>query len=138
MTIVYGVIILFICIVAHEFGHLLVGLWNGAPLSSINIGSGPVVWEKLFDGIWLRIRLLPLGGNVIICWPSQKRWKNIALAAGGPAASAIGAVVCFAAGWNITGDVFAIDVFFNLRPAVISGQPTDGELILRQLRRRPA
>ncbi|SRR5712691_11783895 len=123
---------LFVVITVHELGHFMVAYVLRRPISSMTVGFGPLIYEKLWDGMWFRFRLVPLSGNVTMCWRSRRSWKNISILAGGPFANFILAGTM----WGTTlGTVSMLVGFLNLVPRRFGDIDSDGLLIMRELRR---
>lgn len=61
-TIISFIIIFTVIVVAHEFGHFLLGRLNGIKVNEFAIGMGPVLFRKQFTNTLFTIRLLPIGG----------------------------------------------------------------------------
>jgi len=68
MTAVTVVLELLVVLTVHEFGHWLVAYMLRMPISSMTIGVGPLLFEYQWEGMWFRFRLLPISGNVALCW----------------------------------------------------------------------
>jgi len=57
--------LLYVVIIIHEFGHLLVGKWLGFPVRTFSIGMGPLIKVlAVHDGISYEWRWIPIGGYV--------------------------------------------------------------------------
>ncbi len=52
------------CVFIHEFGHLLVALWQGLHVEKFSIGMGPKLWGFNYKGVEYVISWLPFGGYV--------------------------------------------------------------------------
>lgn len=65
---IVAAVILFLglCILVHEFGHLLVGLWRGLHIERFSIGFGRKLWATECKGVEYRISMLPFGGYVAL------------------------------------------------------------------------
>lgn len=116
----------------HELGHWIVAAVLRAPVSSVNVGSGPLVRERLFGGVWFRLRLIPFSGSVVLCWRSRRRWHNVAVYAAGPLANLLLAGALF---WTEIGILSAIMAVINLIPKKRGEVESDGLKILREMRR---
>jgi len=57
---------LFIVITSHELGHFLTGFYFGFPIDSFNLGLGPILYSDNLLDTPLHIRLIPLGGYVLL------------------------------------------------------------------------
>ena len=66
ITIIAGLLILTVLVVAHEFGHFSVGKACGIRIEEFSVGFGPKLLSKIRkkDQIRYSIRALPLGGYV--------------------------------------------------------------------------
>jgi membrane-associated protease RseP (regulator of RpoE activity) len=121
-------------IALHETGHLLAAFAVGLPVSSINIGLGPVLWGRCFNGVWLRVCLFPVGGFVRPVWLSRRKWKNIAVWAAGPAANLLTAPALL-----FVPDMGSALAFWSVFAAVVNLMPivegSDGHQILQELKR---
>jgi regulator of sigma E protease len=122
---------LLVVLTVHEFGHWLVAYVLRMPISSMTIGVGPLLFEHLWDGMWFRFRLLPISGNVALCWRSKRPWRNIAVSVAGPAANVFLAGALF---WTELGGVSAIMAVFNLVPWRLGTLDSDGLQVLREIR----
>ncbi|MEZ5354482.1 MAG: site-2 protease family protein [Bryobacteraceae bacterium] len=137
-------------VAVHEFGHLALGLGVGMRFQSI--GVGPVALHRKSDG-W-RIRLSAswdggfAGARAGAASGEQQLRKNlVAFIAGGPLASLLLALACFAvvigaiplpafqpyAAWLAAAA--GADFVFNLIPARIRGFRTDGAWLFDLIRR---
>jgi regulator of sigma E protease len=136
-SIVALLIVIFVLVVIHEYGHLVVARKNGVMVEAFSIGIGPVLWEKIDkNGLKWRISLLPIGGYLKMFGDSdissvkenipegfseddmnrmsihrKKPWQKLLVAFGGPA-------------FNLS---FAIIVLFLF--AVINGIPESNNII---------
>src|SRR5260370_30322690 len=84
MTVVSVFLELFVVLTVHELGHWLVAYALRMPVSSMTVGVGPVLFERLWNGMWFRFRLLPISGTVALCWRSERPWRNVAALAAAP------------------------------------------------------
>ena len=64
LTIIAGLLLLTILVVAHEFGHYVVGKKCGIGIVEFAAGFGPKIISKVKNGIRYSLRALPLGGFV--------------------------------------------------------------------------
>ena len=105
-----------LCILVHEFGHLLVGLWRGLHVERFSIGFGKKLWGFERNGVEYRVSVLPFGGYVALPQleptktptaedgtplPEAKPFDRILTAVAGPIANIIfgfllGSIVWFA------------------------------------------
>lgn len=65
LSIICFLLIFTVVVVAHEFGHFLLGRINGIEVNEFAIGMGPVIFKKEFKKTTLCIRLLPIGGACV-------------------------------------------------------------------------
>src|SRR5260370_11604943 len=86
MTVLSVFLELFVLLSVRELGHWLVAYALRMPVSSMTVGVGPVLFERLWNGMWFRFRLLPISGTVALCWRSKRPWRNVAGYAAGAAA----------------------------------------------------
>lgn len=61
-SIIFGLIILGLIIVFHEFGHFIVAKKNGVGVVEFAVGMGPLVWSKVKNGTRYALRAIPIGG----------------------------------------------------------------------------
>src|SRR5258708_22145837 len=78
MTVVSVFLELFVVLTVHELGHWLVAYALRMPVSSMTVGVGPVLFERLWNGMWFRFRLLPISGTVALCWRAQRPLGQLA------------------------------------------------------------
>ena len=52
------------CVGIHEFGHMVVALWQGLHVEKFSIGMGPKLWGFKYKGVDYQIGWLPFGGFV--------------------------------------------------------------------------
>src|SRR5260370_20282751 len=86
MTVLSVFLELFVLLSVRELGHWLVAYALRMPVSSMTVGVGPVLFERLWNGMWFRFRLLPISGTVALCWRSKRPWRNVAVLAARAAA----------------------------------------------------
>lgn len=110
--IVVCVLLFSLAIAIHEFGHFIVALKLGLRVERFSIGFGPAIWKKTYRGVEYRLSWIPLGGYVSIpdvdpegtkalegetgAKSQEERipaWKEILVAAAGPAMNLVLAVV---------------------------------------------
>ena len=89
-------------ILAHEFGHFIAARISGVPIKVFSVGFGPKLWAITKGKTQYRISIIPLGGYVMpdveddgefLALPVHKR---IIMTAGGPLASIMLPLFCFA------------------------------------------
>jgi membrane-associated protease RseP (regulator of RpoE activity) len=86
----------------HESGHFLVAWLYRVPIKQISVGFGPVLWRHtLSSGLRLQLRALPLGMAIGVVGRRTPEGcarrpleDDLGVAAGGPLASLILAVLC--------------------------------------------
>ncbi|MDR1034577.1 MAG: RIP metalloprotease RseP [Holosporales bacterium] len=136
-SVVSLLIVIFVLVVVHEFGHLIIARKNGVFVEAFSVGIGPVVWERVGkNGLKWRISLFPVGGYVKMFGDSdvssikevipdgyssedmdrmsihrKKPWQKLLVALGGP----------------LLNFIFAIVVLFFF--STINGIPEDGNSI---------
>jgi regulator of sigma E protease len=152
------VIVIFVLIVVHEFGHLLVARKNHVFVHAFSIGIGPVLWEREDKrGLKWRISLFPIGGYVKMLGDSdissvresipdgfseedmdrmsmhrKKPWQRLLIAFGGPLANlffAITVLFFFSVINGVSEDNNKISVQDESSLAYISGL-RDGDAIV--------
>ncbi len=62
MTWIWFILIFFVLVVVHEFGHLLMAKMAGIAVVEFSIGMGPDLWSFTKGGTKYAIKLLPVGG----------------------------------------------------------------------------
>ncbi len=62
LSILIAVVIFFVIVIVHEFGHFIVAKLNGIPVSEFAIGMGPILFIKQGKETLFTIRALPIGG----------------------------------------------------------------------------
>jgi regulator of sigma E protease len=131
MTVVSAFLELFVVLTVHELGHWLVAYALRMPVSSMTVGVGPLLFERPWNGMWFRFRLLPISGTVALCWRSKRPWRNVAVYAAGPAANIFLAGALF---WTELGSMSAIMAVLNLVPWRLGKMDSDGLQVLREIR----
>lgn len=64
MTLILFILLLFVIVVIHEFGHLIAAKAFGVYCQEFSFGMGPLLFKKKFKETQYSIRALPLGGYV--------------------------------------------------------------------------
>jgi len=100
----------------HEGGHFLMAKLTGVAVEEFALGFGPPIWTTSRGETRYSVRLLPLGGFVRLAGEDQRTsdvpfertyygrpaWARLALAAAGPAANVLLAlVVLMVAVWSV-------------------------------------
>jgi len=132
MTVVRLFLEMLVVLTVHEFGHWLVAYVLRMPISSMTIGVGPLLFEHMWEGMWFRFRLLPVCGNVALCWRSKRRWRNMSVYAAGPAANVLLAGLF----WTEIGSMSAAMAVLNLVPWRLGPMDSDGSQLWREIRQR--
>ncbi|MEW6476492.1 MAG: site-2 protease family protein [Actinomycetota bacterium] len=123
--------------VVHELGHLLAARTVGYRVDELRIGHGRRIWRREIRGVPVVLRALPFTGHVRFSSGTRpaRSWKDVAVAAGGPAAN-IGVVVISLAIlpglWGLP--IYAVNgivAIANLVPFRSKVGPSDGLQILR-------
>lgn len=65
MKIIWGIIILCVIVVSHEFGHFIIAKLNGIEVKEFDIGFGPKIFGVKKGGTEYCLRALPLGGACV-------------------------------------------------------------------------
>ena len=73
MSIILAIIILGIIIFLHELGHFMTAKYYKMPVIEFAIGMGPKLFTKKIGETDYSIRMLPLGGFVILQVCSRKK-----------------------------------------------------------------
>lgn len=76
ITIIAGLLLLTILVVAHEFGHFFVGKKCGIRIEEFAVGFGPKIISKIKNGIRYSVRALPLGGFVQFYGEDEEKLKE--------------------------------------------------------------
>lgn len=114
------VIILFnILIIAHELGHFLAAKYRGMVVEKFGVWFGKPLWKKTFKGVEFSLGWIPAGGFVSLPQmatmetmegvsttdkgrlPKASPLDKIIVAAAGPAASMLVALLCAVAVWIV-------------------------------------
>ena len=89
-------------ILVHEFGHFLAAKRAGIAVAVFSLGFGPRLIARKWRGTEYRLSLIPLGGYVLPEIEDEREFfaipvnKRILMALGGPLASFLFPVLCFA------------------------------------------
>jgi regulator of sigma E protease len=102
MQYIIALLLIGFVILVHEFGHFIAARIVGMPVRIFSIGFGPKLWAVKKKETEYRIAMIPLGGYVMPDVEDDKEFlalpvfKRIVMAAGGPLASVILPLFCFA------------------------------------------
>jgi regulator of sigma E protease len=102
MNYALALLLIGLVILAHEFGHFIAARFVGVPIKIFSIGFGPKLWAVTRKKTEYRLSIIPLGGYVLPDFEDDKEflalpcYKRIVMTAGGPMASIILPVFCFA------------------------------------------
>lgn len=66
MAALFFILMIYLCVVVHEFGHFLAAKHFGIKVPSFNLGFGKTLLQKEKNGTLYRFNLLPLGGYCLI------------------------------------------------------------------------
>ncbi len=66
MTVIYAILVFGLIIFVHELGHFLAAKSAGITVYQFTIGFGPAIFKKQIGETLYAIRLLPIGGAVIM------------------------------------------------------------------------
>ena len=102
MQYVVALLLIGLVILVHEFGHFIAARIVGMPIRIFSIGFGPKLWAVKKKETEYRIAMIPLGGYVMPDVEDEKEflavplYKRIVMTAGGPLASIVLPLFCFA------------------------------------------
>ena len=102
MQYIIALLLIGFVILAHEFGHFIAARIVNIPIKIFSIGFGPKLWAVKKRETEYRIAMIPLGGYVMPDVEDDKEflalplYKRIVMTAGGPLASIILPLFCFA------------------------------------------
>lgn len=94
-----GVVIIAMCILLHEAGHLLAAKRLGIPVDEFSIGFGKKLFSKKLGETEYNIRVFWLGGFVKPnqdSFKSAKRWKKIIVYLAGPSMNLLAVIITIA------------------------------------------
>ena len=66
MSILIAVLVFGLIVFVHELGHFVAAKLSGVTVYRFSIGFGPAIVKKEWKGTLYAIRLLPLGGSVVM------------------------------------------------------------------------
>ncbi len=117
MQYIIALLLIGFVILVHEFGHFIAARVVGIPIRIFSIGFGPKLWAVKKRETEYRIAMIPLGGYVMPDVEDDKQFlalslkKRIAMTVGGPLASIILPLFCFAL-INCISMGFGLNSFF--------------------------
>ena len=131
-------VLLYPCIVVHEFGHYLAAIILRRKVTAIQIGAGDLIYEFHIVGKPIQIYDIPAGGGVVVNLSTNPtgRAGAIFMLASGLLFNLFVALLCFFATNHI---VFSIYGFINFCFFAFSVWPfndTDGHCIWQILNNR--
>ncbi len=65
-SIIFGIIMIGIIIIFHEFGHFIVAKANNVGVTEFTVGLGPLIFSKVKNGTRYALRAIPFGGACIM------------------------------------------------------------------------
>lgn len=101
MSYVSAILLVGLVVLAHEFGHFIAAKLVAVPVECFSIGFGPKIWGFRKGTTEYRLSLFPIGGYLLPEVKDETQFfklpvnKRIILAAGGPIASILLAIICF-------------------------------------------
>lgn len=66
MGIIYSILIFFLVVLVHEFGHFIVAKLNNIRVNEFSIGMGPLIYKNQGQETQYSLRALPIGGYVAL------------------------------------------------------------------------
>ena len=66
LNILLGILLFFIIILVHEFGHFIVAKLCNMKVKEFAIGMGPKLFNKQFGETVFAFRAIPIGGSVTL------------------------------------------------------------------------
>lgn len=102
MQYIIALLLIGFVILVHEFGHFIAARIVGMPIRIFSIGFGPKLWAVKKKETEYRIAMIPLGGYVMPDVEDEKEflavplYKRIVMTVGGPLASIVLPLFCFA------------------------------------------
>jgi regulator of sigma E protease len=125
-----GVLILGIIMVLHELGHFLAGRALGFKIEQFSIFMGPVLFERVKNGVRYNIKAIPIGASVSFAgedsviegeesdpdldlnapdlFMNKPRWQRAIVIAMGPFVNFISALIVFSFIFSFTGVVIPV------------------------------
>lgn len=116
LTIVVGLLVLTVLVVAHEAGHFFVGRACNIRIDEFSVGFGPKLFSRIRKEIRYSIRCLPLGGYVQFygedadvqneprAFNNRPIWQRFLTILAGPVANIVAAVLLTVCVLSIFGD----------------------------------
>lgn len=104
LSILASLLLLSVLVAIHEFGHYASGRLLGFSIVEYAIGMGPVLFQRVKNGIQYSLRALPIGGMCRFygedegvsdekCFNAQVWWKRLIVILSGPLMNFVFAVV---------------------------------------------
>lgn len=103
------VLVIAICVISHEFGHLLAARSSGVQVHEFSFGMGPLLFSWKRKGMIWSIRAVPVGGFVRLAGMSEEReeekirpgmsfaekspWKRLMILGGGSISNIVLAIL---------------------------------------------
>ena len=66
ITILASLLVFGAVVAVHEFGHFTAAKLSGIQVNEFAIGMGPALWKKIAGGTQYTLRLLPVGGYLVL------------------------------------------------------------------------
>ena len=142
MSYFLALLIIGFTILVHEFGHLVFAKSVQMPIKTFSVGFGPKLLSKKINKTEYRLSLIPLGGYVMPDIENEEEffeipvYKRVVMSLGGPIASIILPIFCFAIINILSNDISILtailqpinqvfNIFFSMLislPKIFSGQ----------------
>jgi len=104
------ILALLICIITHEFGHLLMAVALGIKVKAYSIGFGKPLFKKVWKGIEWRIAPILLGGYCSLKGEGSRKelddflnhpyWKKFLVIIAGCTVNILIAFICYLINWQ--------------------------------------
>lgn len=117
MTIIYSLLIFFLVVLVHEFGHFIVAKINNIKVNEFSIGMGPLIAKKQGAETQYSLRGIPIGGYVALEGEEEDTGDPRAFQNSSPLSRI--AVLFAGAFMNFVLAIILFSFFFGL-----TGQPT--------------
>lgn len=117
LGIVVGILLLSLIMILHELGHYLVGKRLGFKIEQFSLFMGPVLFERVRNGVRFNIKAFPIGASVSFAgmdeaiegqtttetsrtdpglFYNRPRWMRALVIAAGPVVNFLSAILVFA------------------------------------------